>query len=254
MANFSLNYGTLLLADSPNGIAIEDINYQVSKSIQEFELPKADGAVIPVARRKDLVVKMKGTLVGSSYTAARTNLDNLMSVLESSSEQKLTVDDERYLMVQYRNFAYGYRSKNNFIDFSFDVVASFPFWLSNTLTNANQTWTTGVGFNVSNGGTAPARLKITITAPGLSIADDIKLQNQTTGEIFQYRGTLAATKILVVNNRVDVADLAVTNDGADDIKNFFGDFLTLAVGTNTFVFTCSKSTTTLNFQYRLTYL
>ena len=58
MANFVINLGTLLLADNPNGIAVEDINFQIAKNIEESALPKGDGAVIPIGSRKDIVAKV----------------------------------------------------------------------------------------------------------------------------------------------------------------------------------------------------
>jgi hypothetical protein len=42
---------------------------------------------------------------------------------------------------------------------------------------------------------------------------------------------------LVVNNRVDDSDVSVENDGADDIAQFDGDFITLNPGNNTIEFT-----------------
>ena len=203
MANFVINLGTLLLADNPNGIAVEDINFQIAKNIEESALPKGDGAVIPIGNRKDIVAKVKGTLVGTSYTDARTKMDTLLNTLESSFEQKLTVDDERYLLVQYRNFAESYRSKNNFIDFSFDVVASYPFWLTYALRRSTPAWTSGNLFKITNNGNAKTRAKIILGAVGGSITDDIKLENLSTGEVVQYRGTLNSGKILTINNRVD---------------------------------------------------
>jgi len=95
---------------------------------------------------------------------------------------------------------------------------------------------------VNNPGNAPTRVKVQISNSGSSIQDDCKLENQTTGETMQYRGTVAAGQDLIVNNRMDSQDLAVTNNGIDDIKNFEGDFITLNPGNNTIVFTGTSGT------------
>ncbi len=222
MANFIINLGTLTLADNPNGIAVEDINFQIAKNIEESALPKSDGAVIPIGSRKDIVAKVKGTLVGTSYTDARGKMDNFLNTIESASEQKLTVDNERYLLVQYRNFAESYRSKNNFIDFSFDVVASYPFWLTVALQRSTPAWTSGNLFKATNNGNAKTRAKIILTAVGGSITDDIKLENLSTGEVVQYRGTLNSGKILTINNRVDSG---LVKFGAGSLALYGADYL-----------------------------
>src|SRR4029077_18748362 len=64
-------------------------------------------------------------------------------------------------------------------------------------------WTSGNLFKVTNNGNAKTRAKIILTAVGGSITDDIKIENLSTGEVVQYRGTLNAGKILTINNRVD---------------------------------------------------
>lgn len=255
MTTFAIQYGSLVLADNPNGIAISAINRQVEKNVQQFELPKAHGAIIPIAKRKDIIIKMTGTLADTSYANARTKLDALLNAIEASSEQQLSVDDDRYILVQYRNFSYSYKSKNNFIDFSFDVVAAYPFYLAAAVTTDNTTPTSGVGYTVNNPGNAEARAKITFTAPGGSaVADALKFQNQTTGAILQYRGTIAAGKSLVINNRLDQTNQSVLNDGSDDRLNLEGDYITLMPGNNTLVLTSSVASIAVKTEFRATYL
>lgn len=224
--------------DTTNNIAIKDINVKVAKAISQADLAKAHGSVIPIGKRKNMTVQIKGTIIGADYDALRTNLDALKAALEATSEQKLTLDDDRYLMVQYSGFAYSYATLRTFADFSFDLVASDPFWLSETLTEDERTPTSGVGYTIANAGNAATRVKVTLTKLGSgAVVNDAKLQNTTTGEEFQYLGTINSTKALVVNNRVDDADQSVENDGTDDIANFEGDFITLNPGNNTIIFT-----------------
>jgi len=232
-----INIGSFNL-DETNNIAIADIDIKIAKAISQSALAKSHGSVIPIGKRQNVSVKVKGTIIGSNYDALRTNLDNLKGALEKDTEQNLTIDDDRKISVQYSGFSYSYRTLRTFADFSFDLIASDPFWYDLTIDNDTRTPTSGVGYTVNNPGNAPTRCKVRLTNnSGGVVADNIKLKNNTTGEEFQYRGTLADTKALVVNNRVDDEDQSVLNDGTDDIKNFEGDFITLDAGDNTIVYT-----------------
>lgn len=250
MANeIDINVGSFDL-DTTNNIAIEDISYKISKAVRNTDLLKSHGSVIPIGKRTNITANIKGTIIGTNYDALRTNLDALKAALESTSEYNLTTDDDRFMKVQYRGFSYSYRTMRTFADFSFDLIASDPFWYSVTLSSDTRTPTSASGYTpTAISGNASTRCKITMTNnSGGDIADNIKFENTTTGEVFQYRGTLASTKVLVVNNRVDSSDLAVTNDSVDDIKNFEGDFITANVGSNTF-----KYTGTANVQVKIEY-
>ena len=244
-----INIGTFDL-DSANNIAVEDININVAKSIQEFDLPKFHGSVIPIGKRKSLSVRIRGTITGSNYDNLRSKLDGLKAGFESSSEQNLTLDDDRILKVQYRNFSYSYKTLRTFADFSVDLVAADPFWYAASVTiNDQNPAISGSSYVVNNPGNAPTRVKVQISNSGGSITDDCRLENQTTGEVMQYRGTVATGQDLIVNNRMDSQDLLVTNNGVDDIKKFEGDFITLNPGNNTIVFT-GTSGTRVRLHYR----
>lgn len=241
MANeIAINIGSFGLNDGTNHIAIEDINFQLAKSLSISDLPKFHGSVIPIAKRKSMSVRVRGSITGTEYDNLRSNLDALKNSLESAAEQNLTLDDDRYMAVQYRGFSYAYKTLRTFADFSFELVASDPFWYSQTLQADTRSPASGSGYTIANAGNAPTRVKITMTNnSGGAIANDIQLENQTAAETLNYRGSLANTKVLIVNNRVGATDLAVTNDGSDDIVNMEGDFLTLNPGNNTIVFTCA---------------
>ena len=236
---------------STNNIAIEDINIQIAKAVRSFELPKSYGSVVPIAKRSSAIFRVKGTIIDSDYDALRTGLDSLKSKLESSSEYQLTIDDDRYMNVQYRNFAYSWKKLRTFAVFNFDLIASDPFWYASTATTANpQSWTTGVTFTVTNSGNAPTRLKITITCGATPVSDDIRIENTTTSDLLQYRGSLTTGQVLVINNRVDAADVAVTKDGVNDIVRFEGDFITLNPGANSIKLTSAISNLTLRLDHR----
>ena len=238
-----INLGVFDL-DQSNDLALEQISIKVAKSLSKADLPKAHGSIIPIGLRKEITARVRGTVVGLDYDDLRSNLDDLKNALEKTAEQKLTLDDDRFLMVQYQDFDYLYKTLRRFAEFSFTLVASNPFWISQILSSDTRSPASGVGYTIINNGNAPARIRITVkNNTGLSLADAIKLQNTTRGETCQYRGTLASGKSLIVNNRMDADDFLVTNDGTNDIKNFEGDLLNLSPGNNTIVLTSSGART-----------
>jgi hypothetical protein len=64
----------------------------------------------------------------------------------------------------------------------------------------------------------------------------------------KYRGTVAAGKILEIDNRYDTDDFEVLNDGVDDIAHFEGDFLNLSPGNNTIEVTGTMGAITLTYR------
>lgn len=251
MANEVQIYLGSFQLDTANDIAIADINFALKKAVSVADLPKQDGAIVPIGKRREMTAKVSGTIIGTNYDDLRSNLDALKAALEDTAEQKLTTDDDRYLMVQYRGFSWSYATLRTFASFSFDLIASDPFFLSETESTSSTTPTSGVGYTVNNAGNATARCKITINA-NTSLADNIKLENSTTGELFYFRGTLANTKDLILNNRYGQADITVTNDGVDAIGDFEGDVITLASGNNTIIYTGGSAD--VEIKYRATYL
>lgn len=245
-----LDFGSLDLNDT-NNITISKINVKESKPVTLSNIPKSEGSIAEQAKRKSLTITVEGDIAGSEYDDLRSNLDALRAGLQNGF-QKFTLDDDRYIMAQLKDFDYSKVVFRGLAQWRATFIAHYPFWLSETLSVSEETPTSGVGYTVNNPGNAPARVKITITAGGTAISDDIKIQNSTTGEVMQYRGTLASTKALVVDNRVDSDDFVVENDGDDDIVNFEGDFITLASGDNTIIFTSAVSAT-VKIEYRGTY-
>lgn len=253
MANeFEIKIGTFNL-DGSNNVAVSDIEAQVNKSIQRFALPKFDGSVIPIGKRSSITLNIKGTLVGSNYDDTRQKLDNLISAFESLAEQKFTMDDDRFIKVQAANFAYSFRAVRTFVDFSVSLVASSPFWYSETLNSNNTLTDLNPSVAMTNNGNARTRCKITVTAGASPIADDLKLENQTAGVTLQYRGTIVAGDSLVINNRVDQEDFTVLNDGVDDLVNFEGDLPVMDAGSNTWVLTTAVSDVTVTIEWRDAY-
>ena len=254
MANeIDLNIGTFDL-DSTNGVSIEDIAVQVSKTVQEYALPKYHGSIIPIGKRKSMSIRLRGSVTSTNYDALRTLLDSLKNAFDDTAEKKFTIDDDRQVFVQYKTFSHSWKALRTFANFSVELVASNPYWLSQTLNSDSAIRTTGVAFQVTNAGNAPARAKVTITAgAGGIVANDIRLENETTAEVFQYNAAIAAAGVLVVNNKVDTNDLLVTVNGVNTYPDFEGDFITLNPGVNNLVLDSIAVAATTKIEWRDTY-
>jgi phage-related protein len=243
-ATISLTFGSLAL-NSTNNITISKISEKSAKPVQTTNIPVTDGAIAETAKIGPKTITIEGDIAGTSYDDLRTNLDALHAGLLNGL-QKLTKDNERYIYCQLKDFSYAYDHLTRRATWSASFVAHFPFWLAETPTTDSRIPTSGANYDpvINNAGNAPTRLKIEITADG-QIADACKIENITTGKSFQYRGTIATTKKLEVDNRYDTDDFEVLNDSVDDTKNYEGDFLELAPGDNTIKYTGTAGPTVL---------
>jgi phage-related protein len=240
MATISLTFGTLDL-DTTNNITIGRISEKAGKPVTVTNIPQTDGGVAETAKIGAKTITIEGDIAGTSYDNLRTNIDALHAGLLGQGLAKLTKDDERYIYCQLKDFSYAYDHLTRRATWTAQFTAHFPFWLAETATSDSRTPTSDVGYVLANDGNAPTRVKIEIT-PIASMADNCKIENQTTGEIFQYRGTVGANTTLEIDNRYDTDDFQVLNAGADDHTNFEGDFITLDAGNNTIIFTGTAST------------
>jgi len=238
-ATISLTFGSLAL-DSTNNITISRISEKSGKPVQAYNIPVTDGAIAETAKLGPKAITVEGDIAGTSYDNLRTNLDTLHSGLMNGL-QKLTKDNERYIYCQLKDFSYAYDHLSRRATWSAQFIAHYPFWLSENPGSSVTSPSSGVGYQVTNNGNAPTRVKVTIT-PTAQMADACQFENTTKGQTFQYRGTVAANQALEVDNRYDTDDFEVLNNSADDHDNFEGDFVDLNAGANTVEFTGTAST------------
>jgi len=240
MANeIQLKLGTFTLDDGTE-YCVEDIQSSEKKEVKTHKIPKTDGSIAEDAKREAITITIKGTVANSDYDALRSSLDDLKAAIHDGI-QKFTMDDDRYVKAQVDSVKIKWVTFRTLASFEMSLTAHYPFLLAETPSEDDRTPTSTVGYTITNNGNAPARCKIEIT-PTAEMADACKIENQTNGKSFQYRGTVAADETLEVDNFYDGDDFQVLNDGADDIENFEGDFITLDPGDNTIVFTGTAST------------
>jgi phage-related protein len=240
--SFTLDDGGTYLVDS--------FKADESKAIHLHKIPGSQESRAEDGERESIVFKMSGSISSTNYDALRTAFDALKAALHDGI-QKFTLDDDRYIMAQISSFGYEYKHLRTLLLWEATFVAHYPYWLAETPTVSDTTPTSGVGYTITNNGNSKARVKVEIT-PSATMTDACKVENQTNGESFQYRGTVAAGDVLEVDNHYDTDDHQVLNDGADGIVNFEGDFLELEPGANTIVFT-GTATTAVKITCRDTY-
>lgn len=242
MANeITIKFGSLAL-DSTNNITIGNISIKEVKPVTTTSIPKTDGTIAEIAKRTAIQIQVEGDISGSEYDDLRTKIDALKAALQNGL-QKFITDNDRYIYAQLKDFEFTYEVMRTFATWRATFIAHYPFWLSETEHTDARTPTSGVGYTINNAGNAPVRVKIEVTAPAGGIADNCQIENTTRGELMKYRGTIAATKILEVDNRYDTDDFEVKNDGVDDHANFEGDFIMLSPGDNTIKYTGTASAT-----------
>lgn len=252
-----IKLGTFTL-NSTNKISVASLKVDVAKRLSEKDLVKVPGSVIPITKRSSIRIPVMLRVIGTSYENLQTNLDALYAELETDVLTKFTIDDGRYLMAAFGSPDVGWDHFQKLAVVRFDVRAPYPYWISETASNDSEVGpTTGVGYVVAAAGNTQARTKITITnGSGGDITDDIKIENQTTGEQFEFEGVLADTKALVIDQFYsDHYAFTVQNDGVDARSKHFGDKIHLAPGNNTIVLTSAAAAgITVRFDWRDTYL
>ncbi len=234
-------------------------NYSVSNvdipepmPVRISNIPKNDGSVAEEAKRKSVEIKLKGTVKGSDYDDLRSNMDDLRAAIYAG-KQFLTFDDDRKIKCQLKSFSTKSIFFRRYIAFNISFIADYPYFVSQSETPDDRVPTSGVTYNLTNNGNAPARCKIEITAPGGGISDDIQIDNTTNGQQCKYRGDVAAGEDLEIDNRYDTDDFEVLNNGVDDFTNFEGDFMVLEPGVNAVKFT-GPASTGVKFTWRDTYV
>lgn len=247
MANtIQLKFSSLSLQQSD--ITIGKISEQPNLNPKVSPIPQTHGSIAEEAKIESLSLSFPFTIKGDNYADLRSNLDSLKASFLSGI-QKFTKDDDRYVMAQLSEFSWTYDNLSGFIKGKANLIAHYPFWLSETLHSDSRTPTSGVGYTLNNAGNVTTRCKITVTAPAGGITDNCQIENQTAGKTTRYRGNVAAADLLVIDNRQDSDDFIVTNDGTSDMANFEGDFFELLPGNNTIVFTGTAGST-VKIEYR----
>lgn len=236
MASIEIKFGSHNLGTTED---VEAIQVRSSHVLSPVYIPRKNGLTIPLGELGAGEISLAGKLTSTTYTNLLTAQNTFRSSIKGT-KGKLTFDDTYYMYAQLRDFEWSYIAMQKAISWTGSWIADEAKLFSETFQSQTKSPTSGVAYtDVSVTGNAPTRAKISITNNSGGAITNFTFENTTTGDKFKFTGSLANTKVLVVNNYADYSDttLTVTNDGTDAISSFEGDFITLASGTNSLKYT-----------------
>lgn len=242
-------FGDFLFGECSNETYISKFSEKETKKVRVTDIPKTNGSKAEDAKRTDIMASLEGHCSATGYNDLRDRVNAVKAAL-MDGKQNFYVDEERFIYAQVKSWSITYPSLNRLARFKFQLISDYPFWRSAALNKDTRTPSDGVGYVLYNNGNAPAKVKVTITAPGGGISNDIEIVNETRDdEAFRFTGVVAAGEVLVVDNRVDDDnEFVVTNNGVDANASFEGDFLVLAPGRNVIRFDGTVGETTLEWR------
>jgi len=190
---------------------------------QEFRVARRIGLKIPQMNIESKTIKLDGMVVGATSTATRTSYDALTEYLNSHrlnpdgdrEIKELFLYDDRMLQCFVKGHNAKFRASLRVMDVSWNFVIPDPFYRALNQTRTVQDISSGsITFTVSNSGSAFTKPIFNISADGGAITS-LSIENLTTGQLFNYIGSIADTKTLVLNTDL----LTVENDGISDLSN-----------------------------------
>jgi len=191
-------------------------------SSQSYEVPRREGTKVPNMRISSKSLSTDGMIVGATVTAKRSAVDALMKALNSyikkpngdAELKNLYLYDDRYYKcfveaADPEEIASARVSKMNL---KFTIPEPF-MWAVNK-TNSAQSITGTTSFTVTNTGSAISHPIIWITNNTSNITS-LTIENLTTGQKFNYGGSLVTSTDLMI----DTDNLVVENNGVSDLAN-----------------------------------
>ncbi|NOS67919.1 MAG: hypothetical protein HOO67_06200 [Candidatus Peribacteraceae bacterium] len=244
-STLQLRFGTANLDD-----LVEEWSEEYDRRDNVVLLPRLDGAKIDVGKFGARRIKVRGQLVGATLAATQTSWDAIVKEL-NNGKQYLTIYNDRRIEAQRDSLSYRYRAGTplTVVLFSVGFVAAAPFWESTSLTTTPQVISSSpTTFGVTNGGSAYARPKITLTADQGNTITSVTFENTTNGKKWTWSGTVATSKALVVDTDVGT----VKNDGVDALATFNGDLVQfiLDAGSNSLKYTGQNCTISVEHRDR----
>lgn len=204
-------------------------------TLDTASVPRRDGLVIQGGKQSAREYELTGSLMSDTSTGLRTLRDSLLAGIMNKTAN-LTLFDDRFVEARVANYADDYVQGSALLAMVFNVifVSTLPFERSVTF-NSDSTVTTTSGNTdivINNAGNVATFTKITITAPGGGISNNLSIQNTTNSQLMTFTGDISASTDLVID-AVTNPKPSVANDGTDAYQNFTGYFIKLDPGNNT---------------------
>jgi hypothetical protein len=219
--------GVLCQGDSSYTILTESMDIGEWKTVnryvqQTYAVPRREGLRVPNSRIESKTLTSTGMFIGTTPTAKRTNFDTVMKVLNNYEKKpngnpllkNLFLYDDRYYKCFVTSADPDEKAATRIADVRLRFNIPEPFWCSTNWTRVNQSLSGDTTFTVTPNGTAVSRPVITVTNSSSNITS-LTIENLTSGQKFNYSGTLATGQDLVI----DTDELTVENNGANDLGN-----------------------------------
>lgn len=203
---------------------------------QSYNVPRREGTKVNNMRIDSKTLNVDAMVNGSTATVKRTNFDVLMKALNSYIQKpdgdidlkNLYFYDDRYYKCFVESADPEEKAAGKIADLKLRFTIPEPFMWAVNKTRVNQALSGTTTFTVTNSGSAVSRPKITVTNSSSNISS-LTIENLTTGQKFNYSGTLVTSKSLVLNSD----DLTVKNDGTDDLGSVTNEIgIVLVPGAN----------------------
>jgi phage-related protein len=228
---------------------IEAHSDQMNTRVSMQTVPKRHGALLTDVPVLDIrKIQLKGVYYGTSQQDARDKIRAVENAL-GYTKGKLKLFSDRYFNAWKSAFSSSYVPNTNLqvvimtMEFSCDDPFEYdegnPFEQVTTLTSGDTPVDVTNGFYkkqivINYPGTAPAYLKVLVTADVAGAVKQAIVRNLTTGKSWTYAqtatgGVIASTQSLVVDGNA----FTVQNNGVNDLPSWQGIFVWLQNGNNT---------------------
>lgn len=213
----------------------------VTFNIGSFSIPRRRGTEIGEVKEKEKQIRLKFQIHSDSFLTSRGIYDNLIKALSDGVKDLYFADDRlmKCVLAGISNLQYEARAKVHFFDVQIRVPSVFENYIGKFRTTQNIT-SSPHEFQLRNDGSVTVNPSILIY-PAATTVSSILFENVTTNERFIYSEEVPVGGTL----NVDLDRLIITNSGIEGGSYFTGDFLKLALGTNTLRFTGTPGVTLL---------
>lgn len=209
----------------------------------KYSIARRAGVLIPDVEHNDISLNLKGHVWGTTSDSARTTFDSILQYF-NDGEKDIYLYDDRFFRGHLVSESHTYKAALRVIEFTLklDIPKPYQYYVQQ-LRTLQTVSSSPSSFTVTVSGNTPTRPKIIFTPSGGTITSCL-FENLTTGQKFTFTGTVADGK----NLTIDCEEVTVTNDTADAIANFSGDFIKLNPGANSLKFTGDNNAIKVDYQ------
>lgn len=245
MATIQIKLGTLDMSEWA-----EAFGSQLPSRLNEQSIARRHGvylADVPLLDKN--VIRLKGSVIGSTIDEARTYLQQLATALNVLGQQKFYYWSDKFWVATKATWNWEPVPGSPGLVHRWQAELHCPdpyLYEDETESDEQDPAGSDLPFALTNAGDADAYPRITFTADKGAAITACQLQNLTTGYTFTYAGTVAIGTALVIDPNDATLGATVKNNGTEDLTNVSGEWPVLLVaGANSMKFVgsaCSLKT------------